>query len=97
VDWPRLRSGSRDPATAARATRPTRVRCRLVPSATPQLVRNTGLRSLRAAIAEPHRFACEPKVDGVRGPIVYGPGGTLETRKVKDRSWYEREAWRFGP
>lgn len=33
---------------------------------TPHLVGNTGLRALRAAIAEPDRYACEPKVDGVR-------------------------------
>ncbi len=46
-----------------------------MPSVVPQLVGNTGLRALRAAIAEPEPFACEPKVDGARGLVVYRPGG----------------------
>ena len=46
----------------------------VVPSVTPHLVGNTGLRALREAIAESDRFGCEPKVDGVRGLIVFGPG-----------------------
>jgi hypothetical protein len=41
------------------------------PTITPQLVGNTGLRALRAAIADPDRFVCEPKVDGVRGLVAY--------------------------
>jgi hypothetical protein len=36
----------------------------------PQLVANDGLRTLRAAIADPNRWAIEPKVDGVRGLLI---------------------------
>ena len=39
----------------------------VVPPVLPQLVANDGPRALRQAIADPDRFACEPKVDGVRG------------------------------
>lgn len=46
----------------------------------PQLVANNGAHALRAAIADPDRYACEPKVDGVRGLIVYQRDGTVETR-----------------
>ena len=46
----------------------------------PQLVAPGGPRTLRAAIADPARFAIEPKVDGVRGLVVFGPDGRLETR-----------------
>jgi hypothetical protein len=52
----------------------------MVPSVTPQLVGNNALVALRLAIADPGRFACEPKVDGVRGLVVYQPDGWLETR-----------------
>lgn len=70
----------------------------MVPSVTPQLVGNTGLRALRAAIAEPERFACEPKVDGVRRLVVYGPGGTLETRNRSGirRDWLRGDAFEGG-
>ena len=30
---------------------------------------------MREAIADPDRFACEPKVDGVRGLVTYSIGG----------------------
>ena len=46
----------------------------------PQLVANDGTRALRQAIANPERFACEPKVDGVRGVVIYQPGRVLEMR-----------------
>ena len=49
----------------------------MILSVTPQLVANSGPRALLAAIAEPERFACEPKVGGVRGLVVYGPRGIL--------------------
>ena len=70
----------------------------VVPFVTPQLVGNTGLRVLRAAIAEPERFACEPKVDGVRGLVVYGPGGYLETRNRSGirRDWLRGDAFEGG-
>jgi ATP-dependent DNA ligase len=58
---------------------------------TPQLVANTGLRALRAAIAEPDRFVCEPKIDGVRELVVYGPDG-METRNRRG----ERRDWLRG-
>ena len=45
----------------------------MVPAIVPQLVANDGTRALRQAIAEPDRFAYEPKVDGVRGLVVYQP------------------------
>ena len=51
----------------------------VIPPVTPQLVANNGTAALRAAIADPERYACEPKVDGVRGLVVYGSDG-LETR-----------------
>jgi ATP-dependent DNA ligase len=35
---------------------------------------------MRQAIADPQRFACEPKVDGVRGLAVYQPGRVIEMR-----------------
>jgi hypothetical protein len=33
----------------------------MVPTVTPQLVGNDGLRALRMAITEPDSYACEPK------------------------------------
>jgi hypothetical protein len=47
----------------------------------PHLVSNDGVRALHRAIADPTRFAIEPKIDGVRGLIVgnarvAGDGGT---------------------
>lgn len=47
---------------------------------TPQLVGNHGVAGLKLAIAEPHRYAIEPKVNGVRGLAVFLPDGTFETR-----------------
>jgi bifunctional non-homologous end joining protein LigD len=43
----------------------------MLPAVTPQLVANNGMAALRAAITDPERFAVEPKVDGVRGLVVY--------------------------
>jgi ATP-dependent DNA ligase len=61
-------------------------------------VGNTGLRALRAAIVEPERYACEPKVDGVRGLVVYGPDRTLETRNRSGirRDWLRGDAFEGG-
>src|SRR5215217_1459068 len=70
----------------------------MLPSVTPQLVGNTGLRALRAAISEPDRFACEPKVDGVRGLVVYGPDRTIETpnRSGIRRDWLRGDSFEDG-
>ena len=70
----------------------------MLPNVTPQLVGNTGLRALRAAIAEPDRFACEPKVDGVRGLVVYTPDRTIETRNRTGirRDWLRSDGFEFG-
>jgi ATP-dependent DNA ligase len=76
----------------------------MTPAVIPQLVANDGTRAMRAAIADPERFSCEPKVDGVRGlegivlkdrTSTYRDGSRAGWTKVKDRSWYERESWRF--
>jgi len=42
----------------------------VTPAVLPQLVANDGTRAMRAAIPDPERHACEPKVDGVRGLLV---------------------------
>jgi hypothetical protein len=58
----------------------------------PQLVGNDGVRAMRRAIAEPGRFAFEPKVDGVRGMVSLLPGGLIEVRnrQGKVRDWFRR-------
>jgi hypothetical protein len=70
----------------------------MVPSATPQLVANNGLRALRLAISELERFAYEPKVDGVRGLVVYQHGGTIDTRNRRGerRDWLRGDAFEGG-
>jgi hypothetical protein len=70
----------------------------LPPDLAPQLVGNDGLRALRAAIAEPRRYAIEPKVDGVPGLIVYQPDGSIEARNRRGqvRSWFRDPAFRDG-
>src|SRR5215212_8572307 len=61
------------------------------------LVANNGVAALRAAIADPDRYACEPKVDGVRGLVVYGPDA-LETRNRNGvrRDWLRGDAFEAG-
>src|SRR5207249_4861522 len=68
-----------------------------LPSVIPQLVAHNGVQALRAAIADPLRYACEPKVDGVRGLVVYGPDG-LETRNRNGirRDWLRGAAFASG-
>jgi ATP-dependent DNA ligase len=70
----------------------------LTPPVIPQLVANNGLRALRLAISEPERFACEPKVDGVRGLVVYQPDGSIETRNRRGerRNWLRGDAFERG-
>ena len=69
----------------------------MIPTVLPQLVANNGSLVLRAAIADPDRYACEPKVDGVRGLIVFD-GGTIETRNRQGqrRDWLRRDAFQTG-
>jgi bifunctional non-homologous end joining protein LigD len=69
-----------------------------VPTVLRQLVSNTGLRALRAAIADPERWAIEPKVDGVRGLVVYRPDRRLETRNRRGvvRDWLRGDAFEAG-
>ena len=64
----------------------------------PQLVGNRGERALLAAIAEPERYAIEPKVDGVRGLICYLPDKTIEARNRggQRRNWFCHEPFRRG-
>jgi ATP-dependent DNA ligase len=64
----------------------------------PQLVTNRGLDGLRLAIAEPDRFAIEPKVDGFRGLLVFLPGGTMETRNRRGqaRDWHRYRPFAAG-
>ena len=70
----------------------------VVPAVVPQLVANDGAKALRQAIADPDRFACEPKVDGVRGFVVYQPGGVLEmrNRRGEKRDWLRGDAFEAG-
>jgi ATP-dependent DNA ligase len=70
----------------------------MVPAVTPQLVANDGARALRLAINDPERFACEPKVDGVRGLVIYQPDGSIETRNRRGerRDWLRGDAFEGG-
>jgi ATP-dependent DNA ligase len=70
----------------------------MVPAVSPQLVGNTGFRALYAAIADPERFACEPKVDGVRGLITYLPNGLVEARNRRGirRGWLRGDHFERG-
>lgn len=70
----------------------------MLPTVVPQLVANDGTRALRQAIADPDRFACEPKVDGVRGLVIYQPGRVLEmrNRRGEKRDWLRGDAFEAG-
>jgi ATP-dependent DNA ligase len=70
----------------------------VLPSVIPQLVANDGTRALRQAIADPDRFACEPKVDGVRGLVVYQPGRVLamRNRRGEKRDWLRGDKFEAG-
>jgi ATP-dependent DNA ligase len=69
----------------------------MVPVVLPQLVASTGLRALRSAIADPDRFACEPKVDGVRGLVSFSHGH-LEARNRRGirRGWLRGDGFELG-
>ena len=69
----------------------------MIPVVTPQLVGNTALRALRAAIADPGRWSVETKIDGVRALLVYGPDG-IETRNRSGirRDWLRGDGFEGG-
>jgi hypothetical protein len=54
----------------------------MLPTVVPQLVANDGARALRKAIADPERFVCEPKVDGVRAPVPSKKSGALKANNT---------------
>src|SRR4029450_12907576 len=70
----------------------------VLPTVVPQLVANDGARALRQAIADPERFACEPKVDGVRVLVIYQPGRLLEmrNRRGENRDWLRGDDFEKG-
>ncbi|MFL5686240.1 MAG: hypothetical protein ACJ77D_09330 [Chloroflexota bacterium] len=70
----------------------------MVPAVVPQLVANDGARALRLAIADPDRYACEPKVDGVRGLVVYHPDRVIEmrNRRGEKRDWLRGDGFETG-
>ena len=70
----------------------------MLPAVVPQLVANDGAKALRQAIADPDRFACEPKVDGVRGLVIYQPEHVLEmrNRRGEKRDWLRGDPFERG-
>jgi ATP-dependent DNA ligase len=82
----------------AKAIRLPRYHRHMIPTVVPQLVANDGARALRQAIADPDRFACEPKVDGVRGLVIYQPGRSVEmrNRRGERRDWLRGDAFETG-
>jgi bifunctional non-homologous end joining protein LigD len=70
----------------------------MVPTVVPQLVANDGTRALRRAIADPSSYVVEPKVDGVRGLVVYDEGHVLEmrNRRGERRDWLRGDAFEIG-
>jgi bifunctional non-homologous end joining protein LigD len=63
----------------------------------PQLVANNGTMALRAAIIDPDRYACEPKVDGVRGLLVYRDGVVeMRNRRGERRDWLRGDDFERG-
>jgi bifunctional non-homologous end joining protein LigD len=69
----------------------------VTPAVLPQLVANDGSRTLRAAIADPGRFACEPKVDGVRGLLVIDDDDlAMHNRRGVRRGWLRGDSFEAG-
>lgn len=64
----------------------------------PHLVGNGGVVSLRQAIADPLRYAIEPKIDGVRGLVAFLPDRTIETRNRRGvrRDWLRGDGFESG-
>ncbi|MFL5768548.1 MAG: hypothetical protein ACJ765_00540 [Chloroflexota bacterium] len=69
----------------------------MLPAVIPQLVASDGARALRRAIGDPDRWAIEPKVDGVRGLVAFGPDG-IETRNRHGirRDWLRGDSFEIG-
>jgi ATP-dependent DNA ligase len=69
----------------------------MTPAVLPQLLANDGVRALRPAIADPERFACEPKVDGVHGLLVFdGDDLALHDRRAERRDWLRGDTFEAG-
>jgi hypothetical protein len=70
----------------------------VLPTILPHLVANNGVTALRAAIADPERYVVEPKVDGVRGLLVYNTDETIETRNRHGvrRDWLRGDRFEAG-
>lgn len=64
----------------------------------PQLVGNRGVAGLKMAIADPDRYAIEPKVDGDRGLVAFVPRGIMETRNRRGvrRDWLRGDGFEAG-
>ena len=66
----------------------------MVPELVPQLVANDGIRAMQSAIAEPDAWVLEPKVDGVRGLLVFdGESLELRNRQGVSRDWLRGDAF----
>ena len=65
---------------------------------TPQLVANDGVKAMQRAIADPAAYAIEPKVDGVRGLLVFREDRVVEARNRRglSRDWFRHEPFRRG-
>ena len=69
----------------------------MVPELVPQLVGNDGLRAMRAAAAQPDAWVLEPKVDGVRGLLVFdGDRMELRNRHGVRRDWLRGDDFEDG-
>jgi ATP-dependent DNA ligase len=70
----------------------------MLPLVLPQLVGGNGPAALGAAIADPERYAVEPKVDGVRGLLTFTPEHVVEMRNRHGvpRHWFRGDAFEAG-
>ena len=69
----------------------------MIPELVPQLVGNDGIRAMQSAIAEPDAWVLEPKVDGVRGLLVFdGERMELRNRHGVRRDWLRGDAFESG-
>jgi hypothetical protein len=65
---------------------------------TPQLVANDGVKAMQRAIADPTAYVIEPKVDGVRGLLVFREDHVVEARNRRglSRDWFRYQPFRYG-